>query len=155
MRPNLPEREPPAKKSRGRPAKAAPAVPAEPQAAPKKRGRPPKGGETTKAAQDDPDAAEQLEEELVEAVEDDVAGEPIPAKKRGSPAKGKGKKAAAAEVVEAELDDEAEDDMVVESGKKYWLMKAEQEGHEETLKNGSVVSLQQYRLHQPVSQVLT
>ena len=68
-----------------------------------------------------------------------------PTKKRGRPAKGlKGKgKAATATAVDgaAELVEE-EDDAVTNgvAAKQYWLMKAEQEDREETLKDGSTVS---------------
>ena len=139
----------PLAKKRGRPAKAAasaPAVPEEENAPPKKRGRPPKGGETTKVAADDGAAAEQLEEELVDAVVDEGAAETskptFPTRKRGRPAKGK--QAAVAVTADAEAEDLEEINVaglaVDASGKQYWLMKAEQEDREETLKDGGVVS---------------
>ncbi|KAK3702931.1 hypothetical protein LTR37_014780 [Vermiconidia calcicola] len=119
---------------RGRPAKAAPAVPIdEEEAAPKKRGRPPRGGETTKAESDDQAAAEQLEDELDDVVDDADA----PSKntsltvKRGRPAKGKGKQAATS----TDAADEQEQDEG-STGTKFWLMKAEQVDRVETLENG-------------------
>ena len=60
-----------------RPAKAeAPAVALKQKAPPKKRGTPPKGGETTHVEAEDEAAAEQLEEELVDAVVNEAAEEP-------------------------------------------------------------------------------
>ncbi|USW48242.1 Putative EVE domain, PUA-like superfamily, AT hook, DNA-binding protein [Septoria linicola] len=123
--------EPP--KKRVRPSRAsalADAVPPEDQQpTPKKRGAPPYGGETTKVDSDDDAAAEQLEEELQDEVD-----EPISApKKRGRPAKGKGKAMQA-----------ATNDVALQSsgptsaqGRQYWLMKAEQDGHDVQLKDGS------------------
>ena len=64
-----------------------------------------------------------------------------PIKKKGRPAKAKGKKAAVTAVVETEdADEEADQNAVDEevSGKQYWLMKAEQVDREETLNDGSV-----------------
>lgn len=108
------ENAPPAKK-RGRPAKVtkdpaeAPAAPDTP--APRKRHSGRTGGPTTKIASDAADAAEQLEEELVdEASKSAKAGD----KRKASS-------------VSVEKD----------GGKNYWLMKAEQVDRMETLKNGS------------------
>ena len=116
-------------------------------APPKKRGRPPHGGETTQPAVADEAAAEQLEDELVENAEAQGAGEgpskrTSPKKKRGRPAKAKGKSAVTADAAEEEV---AEEEEAVETNganvKQYWLMKAEQEDREETLSDGSVVSV--------------
>jgi hypothetical protein len=160
--------EPP--KKRGRPAKDTPAVPKAEIAPPKKRGRPPKGGETTKIEADDGAAAEQLEEELVEEVEAETTAEAAPdtgaaskptassttlPKKRGRPPK-KGKRQAtskaapstgmtdgAVDIPEEEEEAEADDEEEVEvsDGTNYWLMKAEQQGQEQTLEDGTIVSL--------------
>lgn len=120
---------------RGRPAKKeAPAVSKTDAPPPKKRGRPPKGGETTKIDTDDQAAAEQLEEELVDAVE-----EPKAPAKRGQgrpPKKAGGKKAAA--IANDEDSDMADGVHETAVGTQYWLMKAEQEDREEVLKDGSV-----------------
>ncbi|KXT16808.1 hypothetical protein AC579_6788 [Pseudocercospora musae] len=136
---------------RGRPAKAEPEAdddgeddgdvdidadadavpPEEEQKTPKKRGRPPKGGETTKMDVDDENAAEQLEEELLDAAEDEQEEDAIDSKRKApAPKKGKAKKNDAAEV--------EEDETAAASGKQYWLMKAEQDGHDEMLKNGEI-----------------
>ena len=102
---------------------------------------------------EDEAAAEQLEEELVETAKAEEGAEEAPSKltsptkKRGRPpkAKGKGKGKAVATTdgaaddviveVEAEQDETAADGV---TGKQFWLMKAEQEDREETLKDGSV-----------------
>jgi predicted RNA-binding protein with PUA-like domain len=103
-----------APKKRGRPAKVvtepaeAPAAPDTP--APRKRHSGRTGGPTTKIATDATDASEQLEEELVDEV--------------SKSAKTSDKRKASSE---------AEN----ESGKNYWLMKAEQVDRMETLKDGS------------------
>ncbi|KXT06136.1 hypothetical protein AC578_1358, partial [Pseudocercospora eumusae] len=105
--------------------------PEEEQKTPKKRGRPPKGGETTKMDVDDENAAEQLEEELLDAAQDEQEEDAVDSKRKAPASKkGKAKKNDAAEV-----DD---DETAAASGKQYWLMKAEQDGHAETLKNGEV-----------------
>lgn len=79
----------------------------------------------------------------MDAAVEEGADEPSkrqPAKKRGRPpGKGKGKKAVAKEELEKEADADDENDVEGTSGRKnYWLMKAEQEDREETLKDGSV-----------------
>ena len=119
-------------------------MPKKETAPPKKRGRPPKGGETTQVTADDSAAAEQLEEELVDAVEDQGAPASPVKKGRGRPpAKGRGKKASATPAA-ADVDDtkQVEEEDVVNdvapSDKQFWLMKAEQEDNEQTLKDGSV-----------------
>lgn len=147
----------------GRPAKASaatkevPAVPEAETAPPKKRGRPPKGGETTQIAEDDPAAAEQLEEELVDAAEADEKEGPSkrapPAKKgkgRGRPPKQKAKDDEGAAAIGAvdgvvnaagagDVTNQDEDVDEASSGKQqFWLMKAEQIDREETLQDGSV-----------------
>jgi hypothetical protein len=90
---------------------------------------------------------------LVENAEAEGDGEgpskrtsPLKKRGRGRPpkAKGKGKSAvteAAAEEEDVDGDEEAETANGV-SVKQYWLMKAEQEGREETLRDGSTVSTQ-------------
>jgi len=105
------ETEQPAKK-RGRPAKVvtepaeAPAAPDTP--APRKRHSGRTGGPTTKIASDATDAAEQLEEELVDEVSKSAKTSD---KRKASPEN--------------------------EGGKNYWLMKAEQVDRMETLQDGS------------------
>jgi hypothetical protein len=125
-------------------------VPRKETAPPKKRGRPPRGGETTKVEVADEAAAEQLEEELVENAEAEGAGEEpskrtSPKKKRGRPAKAKakGKSAVTEGAAEEEVVEEEEEiaETNGENVKQYWLMKAEQEDREETLSDGSVVSI--------------
>jgi hypothetical protein len=124
-------------------------VPRKEAAPPKKRGRPPRGGETTKVEVADEAAAEQLEEELVENAEAEGAGEEpskrtSPKKKRGRPAKAKGKGKSAVTEDTAEEEVVEEEDVAETNGenvKQYWLMKAEQEDREETLSDGSVVSI--------------
>ena len=147
--------EPP--KKRGRPAKTASAAPGpaitsakkagravkaeapavtlydEDAAPPKKRGRPPKGGETTQVAAEDEAAAEQLEEELVDAV--DAPSKPISSVKKGKGGRGRPKKVTAEHEAD-EVDTEEEGSST--TNKQYWLMKAEQEDREETLEDGSV-----------------
>jgi len=107
----------PAKK-KGRPAKTTndPAEhPAEPDTpAPRKRHSGRTGGPTTKISTDAADAADQLEDELIDDVQRSV--------KKG----GKGKPASGAKQQD-----------VKEGGKNYWLMKAEQVDRMETLKDGS------------------
>lgn len=103
---------------RGRPAKATtdPAEhPAEPDTpAPRKRHSGRTGGPTTKISTDAADAADQLEDELIDEVQRSVKkggkGKPTPGVKK-------------------------QDDN--ETGKNYWLMKAEQVDRMETLKDGS------------------
>lgn len=124
-------------------------MPRKEAAPPKKRGRPPRGGETTKVEVADEAAAEQLEEELVENAEAEGAGEEpskrtSPKKKRGRPAKAKGKGKSAVTEDTAEEEVVEEEDVAETNGenvKQYWLMKAEQEDREETLSDGSVVSI--------------
>lgn len=105
-------------KKRGRPAKATndPAEHlAEPDTpAPRKRHSGRTGGPTTKISTDAADAADQLEDELIDDVQRSV--------KKG----GKGKPASGAKKQD-----------VNEDGKSYWLMKAEQVDRMETLKDGS------------------
>ena len=105
-------------KKRGSPSKAA-ADPAEDPAgpdtpAPRKRHSGRTGGPTTKISTDAADAADQLEDELMDEAEKSV--------KKG----GKGKPASSAKKQDAS-----------DSGKNYWLMKAEQVDRMETLKDGS------------------
>lgn len=130
-------------KKRGRPAKAktnADAVgPEDEQATPRKRHSGRTGGETTKIESDDEDAAEQLEEELLDAADEAVeAEEPTrkrkPAPKKGQSAKGKAKKS----IPNEEVSGAAQQSDAAISNKQYWLMKAEQDGHEATLKNGEL-----------------
>ncbi|GAB7332319.1 hypothetical protein MBLNU13_g04149t1 [Cladosporium sp. NU13] len=105
-------------KKKGRPAKATtdPAEhPAEPDTpAPRKRHSGRTGGPTTKISTDAADAADQLEDELIDEVQKSV--------KKG----GKGKPASSAKKQD-----------VNEDGKNYWLMKAEQVDRMETLKDGT------------------
>jgi predicted RNA-binding protein with PUA-like domain len=107
----------PAKK-RGRPSKAtadpaeAPADPDTP--APRKRHSGRTGGPTTKISTDAVDAADQLEDELIDVAEKSA--------KKG----GKSKTSSSAAKQDAN-----------EGGKNYWLMKAEQVDRMETLKDGS------------------
>lgn len=130
-----PAKEPPREdqppKKRGRPSRAsalADAVPPEGEQPPRKRGLPPYGGETTKNDAEDEIAAEQLEEELMDEANDVAVPATEPAKRgRGRPP-GKGKQAGAAVVADA----------TSTSGQQFWLMKAEQEGHDEILANGDV-----------------
>ncbi|KAK4508160.1 hypothetical protein PRZ48_001898 [Zasmidium cellare] len=121
--------EPP--KKRGRPSAAAskmdePAVPEAETAPPKRRGRPPKGGETTQIAADDEAVDEQLEEELQDAVEEPQQQETTSKRK-----KGKGKAPKTAE------DEDANDE---EPSANYWLMKAEQDGHDVKVKTGETIN---------------
>ena len=118
--------EPP--KKRGRPARVSePAVPPEEeQPTPRKRGQAPFGGETTKIDTDDGAAADQLEDELEDTVQ------APPKRGRGRPPKSKGKQVAK---------DENQSDAKTAStpsGRQYWLMKAEQDGHDEVLASGKV-----------------
>ncbi|KAK5700574.1 hypothetical protein LTR97_005091 [Elasticomyces elasticus] len=126
------DEEAPAPKKRGRPAKAAAApkkaatantkAKAAPKkasaatssetAAPKKRGRPAKGGTTTKAAVDEDAAEAQPEEELADAADAD------------------GEEAETGELPPAQ----------VQTSKRYWLMKAEQEDREESSHDGTVIN---------------
>lgn len=131
---------PPNKRRRSRPPKVVKdAVPEEETPPPKKRGSSPRGGETTKIPGDGDAAADQLEEDLVDTAEQ-VEGKPSTARGNGrrKGAKGKGK------TVKADMpmhDEEVDPDEELEkasSGKRYWLMKAEQEDREETLANGGV-----------------
>lgn len=107
----------PSAKKKGRPAKATndPAEhPAEPDTpAPRKRHSGRTGGPTTKVSTDAADAADQLEDELI----DDV---------QRSAKDGKGKPASSAKKQDLN-----------EDGKNYWLMKAEQVDRMETLKDGT------------------
>lgn len=134
-------------KKPGRPAKAKAVEPEEaPDAidtpAPRKRHSAPKGGETTKIAADDGDAADQLEGELVDAAQETAkpgrkrkaatSETPAPAKS----IKGKGKARGKAAAVEA--DDSAA--TPTSEGKNYWLLKAEQVDRLETLKSGREVN---------------
>jgi predicted RNA-binding protein with PUA-like domain len=108
----------PAKK-RGRPSKAvsdpaeAPADPDTP--APRKRHSGRTGGPTTKISTDAVDAADQLEEELIDVAEK-------------STNKGGRSKASKTSATKEEADN---------NGKNYWLMKAEQVDRMETLKDGT------------------
>ena len=124
-------------KKRGRPGKGDTlAVSLDEEAPPKKRGRPPKGGETTKVDYLEEAAAEQLEDELVEAAAEepiDEPSKPISSVKRG---RGRPKKASAIAVADDMAVDE--EDIKEATGKRYWLMKAEQEDREETLEDGTV-----------------
>lgn len=121
-------------------------MPLDETAPPKRRGRPPKGEQTTQVEVADEAAAEQLEEELVETAK---AGTEEPSKptsslkkKRGRPSKAKGKSAVTEGVAEEEQVEEDEAETANgESVKQYWLMKAEQEDREDTLGDGSVVSI--------------
>ncbi len=129
--------EPPKKRGRATKTEDKPAVSATANAPPKKRGRPPKGGETTYPKVHDEAAAEQLEDELVDAVETDQPGKPLPAKRgRGRPKRGSVKPATASNAQEEEA--EAAEDAEEVTTKQHWLMKAEQEDREETLPDGSV-----------------
>jgi predicted RNA-binding protein with PUA-like domain len=103
-------------KKRGRPAVTDPAEhPAEPDTpAPRKRHSGRTGGPTTKISTDAADAADQLEDELINEVQKSV--------KKG----GKVKPASSAKKQDVE-----------DNGKNYWLMKAEQVDRMETLKDGS------------------
>jgi predicted RNA-binding protein with PUA-like domain len=105
-------------KKRGRPVKPTtdPAEhPAEPDTpAPRKRHSGRTGGPTTKISTDAADAADQLEDELIDEVQKSV--------KKG----GKAKPASSSKKQDAE-----------DNGKNYWLMKAEQVDRMETLKDGS------------------
>jgi len=112
------------------------------------RAKPPHGGETTKVEADEPAAAEQLEEELVDAADEAEASSkpPVPAKKRGRPAKAKAAVKPAADVVEDEaveapVDDAVDADAVANTDTQYWLMKAEQIDREETLEDGSTANM--------------
>ncbi|PIB01105.1 Thymocyte nuclear protein 1 [Cercospora beticola] len=118
--------EPP--KKRGRPARVSePAVPPEEeQPTPRKRGQAPCGGETTKIDTDDGAAADQLEDELEETVQ------APPRRGRGRPPKAKGK-----QVAKEENQFDAKT-APPSSGRQYWLMKAEQDGHDEVLASGKV-----------------
>ncbi|EMC94570.1 hypothetical protein BAUCODRAFT_35805 [Baudoinia panamericana UAMH 10762] len=112
-------------KKRGRPAKAAPAeLETEPR---RKRGRPPKGGETTKQAEDDEAAADQLEGELNETAEAAEKQEAVTSKRK-APFKSQAKKPA---------NHEAEQ---TGTSQQYWLMKAEQEDREEKTHDGTVIN---------------
>lgn len=116
-----------------------PAVPEAETAPPKRRGRPPYGGETTKIAADEEAVDEQLEEELQDAVED-AAEEPQHAEtatsKRKAPVKSRKGKGKAPKTAEDE-EEEALDD---ESSANYWLMKAEQDGHDVKVKTGETIN---------------
>jgi predicted RNA-binding protein with PUA-like domain len=105
-------------KKRGRPVKATtdPAEhPAEPDTpAPRKRHSGRTGGPTTKISTDAADAADQLEDELIDEVQKSV--------KKG----GKAKPTSSSKKQDAE-----------DNGKNYWLMKAEQVDRMEMLKDGS------------------
>ena len=134
-------------KKPGRPAKAKAVEPDQaPDAidtpAPRKRHSGPKGGETTKIAADDGNAADQLEGELVDAAQETgrpsrkrkaaAIETPAPAKPTKGKGKGKGKVAA------VDADEEAEP--VTNEGKSYWLLKAEQIDRIETLESGRDVN---------------
>ncbi|KAK5135091.1 hypothetical protein LTR08_005616 [Meristemomyces frigidus] len=136
-------------KKRGRSARPqpAPAVVDDEQAAPRRRGRPPKGGQTTKIDSADGDAAQQLEDELMDDADAEV--EPVPAPRKRKPAaaakKGKAvKNVKAADEVEDDVDAGAEDAEAAhglnDGGKQYWLMKAEQEDRVEKATDGSMVN---------------
>lgn len=108
--------QPPAKK-RGRPSTKVATEPEENPAAidtpaRRKRGSGPTGGQTTKIATDAADAADQLEDELIDEAQKSAK---------------KGKKSATA----PDEDEDAQYD-----GKNYWVMKAEQIDRMETLKSG-------------------
>ena len=112
-------------------------MPAAPNApAPRKRGRPPFVGQTTKVASDNVDAADQLEDELVDAVQEaPTSKRKAPAKKQKTTKAAKSNKATDADA--ADLEEYAAEGSVQEdSGKRYWLLKAEQEDREVTLKSG-------------------
>ncbi|EME89590.1 uncharacterized protein MYCFIDRAFT_124617, partial [Pseudocercospora fijiensis CIRAD86] len=111
------EREPP--KKQGRPAKEAAADEGEP---PKKRGRPAK-----EAAADESEPPKKRGRPAKEA----AADESEPPKKRGRPAKSATTAKSAAPAAPSKK-------RAAISGKHYWLMKAEQDGHDETLKNGEI-----------------
>jgi predicted RNA-binding protein with PUA-like domain len=106
---------------RGRPAtkKPAPAVPDEETPPPKQRGSSPHGGETTKMEGDDDAAADQLEDELMDNAVTPQATATVTKK-------GKAKV--------------TETDKPHDSGKQYWLMKAEQEDRDEAAKSGRIVN---------------
>lgn len=112
-------------------------MPEDETAPPKRRGRPPKGGETTKIAADEEAADEQLEEELQDAAEEPqqavtaTSKRKAPVSTKGKAGKGKAPKTAEDEEEEA-LDDEP--------SANYWLMKAEQDGHDVKVKSGETIN---------------
>ncbi|CAK4030645.1 Thymocyte nuclear 1 [Lecanosticta acicola] len=111
--------------------KDAPAVPENEAAPPKRRGRPPKGGETTRISRDDEAAAEQLEDELIETADEKTGAASNRKSKAPLTKKGKGKAAQ-----EVPIDTKSDEGEQSERGKKYWLMKAEQEGHDVPIQAG-------------------
>lgn len=133
---------PPAKKA-GRPSKAKAAETAgeldDDAPAPRKRGRPPKGGETTKVTGDDAAAADQLEDELVDAADDsEDATDKSKSGKRKAPAN---KAASSKKGVKGKAKaNDAADEADSGSGKNYWLLKAEQEDREVTVNSGKVIN---------------
>lgn len=108
-----------------------PAVPEDETAPPKRRGRPPKGGETTKIAADEEAVDEQLEEELQDAAEEPQQAETATSKRKAVKGKSKAPKAA---------EDEKEETLDDESSANYWLMKAEQDGHDVKVKSGETIN---------------
>lgn len=127
----------PAKRGRGRPPKnknkLEPAVPLEETAPPKHRD----GGQTYRHPGDDLAAADQLEEELMDTAESPEQSTVNRKGKAPIPKKGKGK---AAQLELSEHSDAAANGEVDESasGKNYWLMKAEEKGHDIPLPKGGV-----------------
>ena len=103
---------------------AIPAVPLDDDdaPAPKKRGRPPKGGETTKVAAEDEAAAEQLEDELGEAVVNEEPRKPLSSVKKGKAGRGRPKKVVPTATAQEDDVSGAEDGVEEGEGKQYWLM---------------------------------
>lgn len=137
-------------KKPGRPAKAKTTKAPEPEEAPdaidtpapRKRHSGPKGGETTKIAADDGNAADQLEGELQDVAEPakpgrkrkTAAGEETAPAKASKAINGKGKAKAATT--------EADDDTgaALADGKNFWLLKAEQIDRFEKVESGGEVN---------------